>query len=141
MSSGSRSGFGVDEIETVLPGVGKGFYQVGNPIGDVMEAGPSLGEKPAHRGVRTQGFENLQGTHEGDTDALGLKGLHRGTRSTGHELELRTGLLQGGYGHGDVVQRVGKHFRVVAWMGLIYRIPAAPEPGGMVSRAALSDKE
>ena len=59
------------------------------------------------------------GADEGDSDALAFQDLYRGTRIPCHELELTTCLFQRGYRHGDVVQRIGKHFRVVAWMGLL----------------------
>jgi len=131
----------VDEFEAVLLEVGKCFWQVWDPVRDVMKAGTPAFQKTAHGGFGAKGLQDFYGADEGNSDALAFQDLHRGTGIPRHELELTTGLFQRGYGHGDVVQRVGKHVNFVAWIGPYEGILAAPEPGGMVSMAATSDKE
>jgi hypothetical protein len=103
MASGSRAWFGVDEVETKLHGLGKCGGKVGDPVGDVMQAGASGCQETAHGGFGAQRFKKFNGAHESHADALALENLYRGTGISGHELELTTGLLEGGNGHGDVV--------------------------------------
>jgi hypothetical protein len=74
-----------------------------------METLASPLKKTPHWGVWAQGLDELDGPDEEDPDALCRQLLHRGTGVPGHELEQRTSLLEGGDGHGDVVQRIGEH--------------------------------
>lgn len=115
---GTRPRTLVDELEAVLLEVGKCFWQVWDPVRDVMEPGTLAVQKTAHGGFGAKGLQDFYGAYEGNSDALAFQDLHRGTGIPGHELELTTGLFQRGYGHGDVVQRVGKHIYIVAWIGL-----------------------
>lgn len=109
----------VNEFEPVLREFGERFWKVGDPVRDVMKSGTPAVKKTAHSGFGAEGLQKFDGADEGNSDALALQDLYRGTRIPGHELELTTCLFQRGYGHGDVVQRIRKHFRVVAWMGLL----------------------
>jgi hypothetical protein len=109
----------VDEFEPVLGGFRERFWKIGDPVRDVMESGTPAVKKTAHGGFGAERFQDFDGADEGDSDALAFQDLDRGTRIPGHELELTTCLFQRGYRHGDVVQRIGKHFRVVAWMGVL----------------------
>jgi len=84
-----------------------------------METLASPLKKTPHWGVRAQGLDELDGPDEKDPDALCRQLFHRGTGVPGHELEQRTSLLEGGDGHGDVVQRIREHVYFGAWVRAI----------------------
>lgn len=120
----------VDELDPGLPEAGERPGEVRDTVGDVMEALAAALEESAHGGFRAEWLQELDGASETDSDALGLQGFDRGTGSPPQEFEETACLLQGGDGHGDVVQRVGEHIRVVAWMKRILG------PGGASTPAA-----
>ena len=109
VATGSEARNLIDELQPLLPQAGKGLREIGDPVGDVMEALASTLEETPHWGVLAQGFDELDGPDKEDPDALCRQLLHRGTGVPGHELEERTSLLEGGDGHGDVVQRIREH--------------------------------
>jgi hypothetical protein len=116
VATGSEARSFIDELQPLLLQAGQGFREIRDPVGDVMEAlAPTLQETP-HRGVGAQGLDELDGPDKEDPDTLGRKLLHRGTGVPGHELEQGTSLLEGGDGHGDVVQRIRKHVFFGAWV-------------------------
>lgn len=115
VAPGTGAGHRINKADPLPPEAGEGFGEVRDPVGDVMEARAPPMEEPADGGLRAEGLQEFDGAGEADPDALGLQGLDRGTGSPGEEFEETASLLQGGHGHGDVVQRVGKHIRVVAW--------------------------
>jgi hypothetical protein len=114
----------IDELDAGILEAMERLHQIRNPVGDVMESWPPALEKPAHGSVGAQRLDQLDGAGERGPDALSFQGLSRGTDFPGQEFEKARGLLQGGDGHGDVVQRVRKHSRVVAWM------KTRDDPGG-----------
>jgi hypothetical protein len=56
-------------------------------------------------GIRIQWLQELYGSDEADSNTLAWEFLHRGTFFPCQAFEKRAGLLKGGHGHGDVVQR------------------------------------
>ena len=130
VAPGPEAGSGVNEFDPLLPKAGQGFREIRDPVGDVMEALAAVLEESAHGGIGSQRLNDLDGAGKADSDALGLQGFHRGTGRSRQELEKTASLLQGGHGHGDVVQWVGKHIRVVAWM------TRRQDPGGASTPAA-----
>jgi len=112
----------IDEFQTLFFHAGQGFREVGDAVGDVMEAWPSTMEETPHGGFGAQGLEELDGPDEDDPGTLRRQLLHRGTGVPGHELEERTSLREGGDGHGDVVQRIRKHVFFDTW-GRVIRTP------------------
>ncbi|MCJ7628730.1 MAG: hypothetical protein MUO50_10125 [Longimicrobiales bacterium] len=109
VATGSEAGRLVDEFQPLLLQTGQGFREIGDPVGDVMEAwAPTLEETP-YGGVGAEGLDEFDGPDKKDPDTLSRQLLYRGTVFPSHELEQRASLLEGGDGHGDVVQRIGKH--------------------------------
>jgi hypothetical protein len=109
----------IDEFHALLLQPGQGFREISDPVRNVMEALASTLEESSHRRVRAQRLDEFDGSDEEDSDALIREFLHRGTRIPGHALEEGTSLLEGGNGHGDVVQRIGKHVYTGAWVRAI----------------------
>ena len=109
MSPGADAGGFVDEFEPLRLQAAERFREIGDPVGDVVKALAPFLQEATDGGIGRQGLEKFDGPDEEDPDTLRREVLHRGTRVLGHELEERTGLLQGGDGHGNVVQRVGEH--------------------------------
>jgi hypothetical protein len=70
-----------------------------------MEPWASSLEEPADGRVGTERLQKLHGAGERGSDALRHELFGRGTRLPGDELKKTTGLLEGGHGHGDVVER------------------------------------
>jgi hypothetical protein len=71
-----------------------------------MEAWAAALEEAGHGPPRIQGFQDLDRSGKGHSDALGCDLFGPGTCFPGEEFEQATPLLQGGYDHGDVVQRI-----------------------------------
>ena len=73
----------VDQIEAVVGETRERCVDVGNPVGDVMEAGTAPGEEPSDRRLGGRGLDQLDSTRaaadEHDGDAVGRDVLHRGT--------------------------------------------------------------
>ena len=59
--------------------------------------------------LRVGGLQELDGSDEGDLDALRLDRLHEGTCFPRHEFEERTRFFDGSNGYGDVVEREAIH--------------------------------
>jgi hypothetical protein len=116
VTPGSGTGLGVDEMDPAFTETGEGLLKIRNPIGDVMKTRATALQEAPHSGLGPEGLQEFDGAREGNPDTLGLQGFHRGTAFPGQEFEKTAGLLQGGHGHGDVVQWVGEHIRVVAWV-------------------------
>ena len=54
-----RPGLPIDQLGARSGKLGEGHAEVLDLVGDVMHAGPALGEEPPHRGVLLQGLEQL----------------------------------------------------------------------------------
>jgi len=103
-----RTGFLVDEVDSLLLEAGENMGYVGDTVGDVVEGrAPSL-EEAAHRGVGVQGLQELDGTDELHPDSLAFQHFLRRGLVSAQEMKETARLLQGRNGHGDVVQRVGR---------------------------------
>ena len=119
MASGPESRLGINQLEARFGEAGQGLGKVGDPVGDVVKSGTSAREETTDGSVRPQGLQKLQGADERNADPLAFQGLNRGTGFSGQEFIGRTGLLQGGHGYGDVVQRIGKHVNIGARVSAI----------------------
>jgi hypothetical protein len=75
----------------------------------MVEARSAASEETAHRGIGGHGLDELEGADEADADTLSPDFLGWGTGFPDQGFEKTRGLLQGGDGHGDVVQRIRKH--------------------------------
>jgi hypothetical protein len=85
VAEGARTGFGVDELESIRAESREVLLEIAGTVGDVVQPGAGALEESADAGVRRQGFEELQlRSDETDPDALGLQGLDRGTSVAGH---------------------------------------------------------
>ena len=123
MATGPLAGSFVDKIEPFLRQAGEGFREIGDAVGDVMEAlAPFLKEAPNRR-IMAQGFNQFDGPSEEDSDTLIRELLDRGTGVSGHEFEQGDRPLEGSDGYGDVVKRIRKHVFFGAWV----RAVGAPE--------------
>jgi hypothetical protein len=105
MTPGSGPRDLVDEFEALLLELGEGFREIGDAIRDVVQSLAPFLQEASDSGIRIKWLQQLHGSDEADPDALAREFLHRGTFFASHAFEKRTRLLQGGYGHGDVVQR------------------------------------
>lgn len=123
VASGAETRSLVDELQALAPESLESLDEVGNPIGDMVEAGPPALEEPAHGRVRAQWFQELQAANEEDTDPLVLDLFDRGTGVAGDELVQRARLFQGGNGHGNVVKRIIEH----VFYGALVRTNWTPE--------------
>jgi hypothetical protein len=70
----------------------------------MMEGLALSGQEAAHGGVGAHGLQELHGAHEGDPDTLVRELFDGGPVFSGEELKQGLRLLDGGHGHGDVVQ-------------------------------------
>jgi len=112
----------VDEVQPVLFETRQGFREIRDPVCDVMESlAPTL-QEASNGSFGAERFHELDGPDEEDPDALSRQFLRRGTGPSCQEFEKRRGLLEGGDGHGDVVQRIRKHI-----FGAFVRAKRAPE--------------
>jgi len=139
VASGPWPGHVVDEADALGFQAGQCLGKVWYPVGDVVKAGPAAGEETPHGAFGPQRFQEFQRPDELDPDPLAFQDLRGGTCIARQELEYGASLLQGGDSHGDVVKRIREHISVPGWgrSGLV----EAPEPGGMVPRAAPLNKE
>jgi hypothetical protein len=124
VAPGPDPGLWIDKLDAGILEAMERLRQVRNPIGDVMEARATAFEEPAHGSIGSEWLDEFDGPGKGSTYTLSFQGFGRGTALPGQEFKEATGLFQRGNGHGDVVQRVRKHFRVVAWM------KTRDDPGG-----------
>jgi hypothetical protein len=109
VSASPETGDSIDEFETFGLEPGESFGEIGNPEGKVMKARSSPLQEAAHGAVGAKRFQELNGSDEADPDTLSGNFFGGGTGLPGQGFIKTTGLLQGGDGHGDVVQRIRKH--------------------------------
>ncbi len=109
VATGSQAGGLINEIETFGLQTGESFGKVGNPEGDMVKTWSSPAQEPAHWAIGLKRLQELQGADKTDPDALSGDFLGGGTGFPCQGFEKKTGLLQGGNRHGDVVQRIRKH--------------------------------
>jgi hypothetical protein len=103
-----RTGFLVDEFDAFLPEAGENEGDVGDTVGDVVEGRALALEEAAHRGVGIQRLQELDRTDELHPDSLALQDFLRRGLVSAQQMEETARLMQGRYGDGDVVQRVGR---------------------------------
>src|SRR5690606_29627676 len=72
--------------------------------GDVVDRGSAAGEKTPHGGIRRDGLEELDGTHEGHPHSLLGEELRRRGGASGDRLVQAGGLVERGDGAGDGVE-------------------------------------
>ncbi len=109
VTSGPDAGYFIDDTD---PGGGQFAqcrFEVGDAEGHVVESRAPPLQEAGHRALRVGGLEELDGSDEGDLDALGLDGLHGGTCLPRHEFEERTRFFDGSNDYGDVVEREAIH--------------------------------
>jgi hypothetical protein len=119
MAAGSRSGFLVDELVPLVAQSGESLGKIGDTEGDMVKSRSTPFQETSHRGLGTQGLQKLDGSDEPDPHTLGRDFLDGGTGFSGQGFEKTRGLLQGGYGHGNVVQWIRKHVIFGAWVSTI----------------------
>lgn len=85
VAEGARTGFGVDEFESVRVESREVLSEIAGTVGDVVQSGAGALEESADARVRREGLQEFQfRSDETDPDALGLQGLDRGTSVAGH---------------------------------------------------------
>ena len=86
----------VDEADAPSGELGECGLEVGDALGEVVQAGAAAFEEAGHAGIGGDRFDQLDpaGTvaDEGDVDALGVHPLRWGTGAAGQEFEERKGL-------------------------------------------------
>ena len=102
-------GYTVDESDPGGVESGQLFDDVFGAISHVVEALAASLEETTHRGIGSEGLEELESAYEGDADALRLQGLGRGTCLARQEFEGCATPLDGVDGDGYVIERELRH--------------------------------
>lgn len=105
----------VYELDPGLFEAGEGGLEVGDAVGEVVEAGAASIEETGDGGIGRRGLEEFEsagaGADEGDLDALTLDAFGRGAVPSGQQLEQRHGVGDGGDGDRHVVEGKLVHSR------------------------------
>ena len=109
VTPGPDSGHFVDEADPLGGQLAQRRFQVGDTEGHVVEPRTPAFQEAGHRALRVGGLQQLDGSDEGDLDALRFDGLNGGTYLPRHEFEERPRFLDGSDGYGDVVEREAVH--------------------------------
>jgi hypothetical protein len=105
---GARTGGPVDQVEAQVGKVLEGGLDVLDAVGDMVEAGASFLEEPAHGAVRSHWLEQFEpgipGPDEADRYTLVLNGFDRRPDTSSHGLERGQYRVDGLDRHGYVVE-------------------------------------
>jgi hypothetical protein len=102
-------GHTVDEPDTGGVESGQLGDDVVCTISHVVEPLTTSLEETTYRGIRSEWLQELDGTDEGDADALLLQGLGPGTCLARQEFEMCATPLDGADGDGYVIERELRH--------------------------------
>lgn len=94
MAPGPWTRMGVDELNAPGRQAVQVGLEVGGAVRDVMQAGTAAPEEAAHGGFGTQRLENLQGSAEGDANALTFQDLGLGAGVTRKQFKDAAGVFQ-----------------------------------------------
>jgi hypothetical protein len=102
--TGARAGFLVDEVEPLGIQILEGRAQVGDPISDVVNAGPPAGEEPGDGAGVGSRLDEFYGSDKGYVHVVFGKFLDAGTSGPGDGFEGCYGLSDGRDCDADVVE-------------------------------------
>ncbi len=103
VASGAGPWCTVDQLDASRVEPSEIGLEVFGAVGDVMKGRPSSVEESADGRVGSERLEQLDGSDEGDFDALGLEGLGVGTGLTREEFEQTAAVFNGMDGDRNVV--------------------------------------